>query len=354
MGAINKNTNDYEYPRIANRSNKYKCPFCEKDVIFRNGKIKQPHFAHYKSENPCHYYDRPNETQIHKDAKMLMKSLLDNKKNICILRNCDQANCNCKNNVRYCILNDDYSENTHAVIEHRFNYNNSIRSADVALVDSYAIKFIFEICYKNKTKEENRPEPWFEINAEDLISKINSGESIDEDGNVNIECIRNYRCDKCIEIKLRRENFIKEQERREQQERLKEKERHRLEQERQRLEQERRRLEQERHKRHAIERHRLEQERRRLEQERHKRQAIERQEKWLREEPERRKLEQEMISQLKLECGFDRIVSIVREPCSCDMCVCTCENPKYELVKLSNNLFCVKCNKWKCRCESAV
>ena len=39
MGAINKTTNKYEYPKIANKINKYKCPFCEKDVIFRNGKI---------------------------------------------------------------------------------------------------------------------------------------------------------------------------------------------------------------------------------------------------------------------------------------------------------------------------
>ena len=26
MGAINKLTNDYEYPKIADRNNKYKCP----------------------------------------------------------------------------------------------------------------------------------------------------------------------------------------------------------------------------------------------------------------------------------------------------------------------------------------
>jgi competence CoiA-like predicted nuclease len=82
MGAINKTTTKYEYPKIANKINKYKCPFCEKDVIFRNGKIKQPHFAHYKSDNPCSYYEKPNETQIHKDAKLLMKTLLDNKNKI--------------------------------------------------------------------------------------------------------------------------------------------------------------------------------------------------------------------------------------------------------------------------------
>ena len=37
MGAIN--TNHYEYPRIANKKNKYKCPGCEKDVIFKKGTI---------------------------------------------------------------------------------------------------------------------------------------------------------------------------------------------------------------------------------------------------------------------------------------------------------------------------
>ena len=43
--------------------------------------------------------------------------------------------------------------------------------------------------------------------------------------------------------------------------------------------------------------------------------------------------------------------SNVRQECVCVMSVCICDNPKYELVKLSNNLYCVGCNKWKCRCE---
>jgi competence CoiA-like predicted nuclease len=50
MGAINKLTNNYEHPKIANKKYKYICPSCEKDVIFKKGKIKQPHFAHYKSK----------------------------------------------------------------------------------------------------------------------------------------------------------------------------------------------------------------------------------------------------------------------------------------------------------------
>lgn len=191
MGAINKTTNKYEYPKIANKTNKYKCPFCEKDVIFRNGKIKQPHFAHYKSNNHCSYYEKPNETQIHKDAKLLMKSLLDNKLSINIYRKCyycEERNCGYSETVWYDIDN----ENTEAVIEHKFNYNNSKRSADVALLKNKEIKYIFEICYKNKTNEDNRPEPWFEFNAETLINKTNSCEEP-----IEIECIRDYKCIFC-------------------------------------------------------------------------------------------------------------------------------------------------------------
>ena len=207
MGAINKTTNNYEYPKIANKINKYKCPFCEKDVIFRNGKIKQPHFAHYKSDNPCSYYEKPNETQIHKDAKLLMKTLLDNKKSICIERNCNYCeqykyhDSGLVENNCYVVFGDDY-ENSESIIEYKFYYNNSNRSADVVLLKNDKINYIFEICYKNKTKEENRPEPWFEINAENLINQINSGEIIDNDGNVSVECIRDYKCYKCVNYEM--------------------------------------------------------------------------------------------------------------------------------------------------------
>jgi hypothetical protein len=212
MGAINKTTNNYEYPKIANKINKYKCPFCEKDVIFRNGKIKQPHFAHYKSENPCSYYEKPNETQIHKDAKLLMKTLLDNKRCINIYRKCYYCNSEESDSDDSFIIYDneeieyflnikiDEYNDTQANIEYKFNYNNSKKSADVALLKNNELKYIFEICYKNKTKEENRPEPWFEINSEKLINNINSVNNIDTNNEIRIECIRDYKCDYCKEV----------------------------------------------------------------------------------------------------------------------------------------------------------
>jgi len=207
MGAINKTTNKYENPKIAKKTNKYKCPCCERDVIFKNGKIKKPHFAHYKSDNPCTYYEKPNESQIHKDAKLLMKTLLDNKRSINIYRKCYycEEEDTTDTEVTYVsnIKPEEYKNNTSPVIEYKFDYNNSKRSADVALLENNEIKYIFEICYKNKTKEENRPEPWFEINAETLINATNSGENMNEEGEIEIECIRDH---KCVCCKDREEN----------------------------------------------------------------------------------------------------------------------------------------------------
>lgn len=43
----------------------------------------------------------------------------------------------------------------------------------------------------------------------------------------------------------------------------------------------------------------------------------------------------------------------VKNLCGCGIMnenVCICKTPRYELVKLSNNLYCGMCNKWKCRC----
>jgi hypothetical protein len=197
MGAINKSTDKYEYPKIANKSNKYKCPFCEKDVIFRNGKIKQPHFAHYKSNSPCSYYEKPNETQIHKDAKLLMKTLFNNKQSINIYKKC--YSCYDKQMNVLKINDEDYRDNIDVVIEYKFDYNNSKRSADIALLKNKELKYIFEICYKHKTKEENRPEPWFEIKADTFINSTNSGENINEKGEIEIECIREYKCNCCKE-----------------------------------------------------------------------------------------------------------------------------------------------------------
>jgi hypothetical protein len=199
MGALIKNTLQYEHPLIASKTNQYVCPDCRKDVIFKKGEIRAYHFAHYKDENPCHYYNHPSESQIHKDAKLLLKRCLENSSiSLCFTRIC-----------KHCQWIEEIpiqKNECKAEIEYTFLFNESSKSADVALLDTNGLKYIFEICYKHKTKPEDRPEPWFEIDAEEFIKTINTST---DNNYINITCIRNYQCNPCLTEEKKRNEFYK-------------------------------------------------------------------------------------------------------------------------------------------------
>jgi hypothetical protein len=187
LGAINKHTGEYVYPKIANKKDEYSCPDCRKDLILCQGEIRVHHFRHkVDTINPCHYYNKPSESQIHKDAKMLMKMLLDKKTPIAFIRNC----ANCKKNEEFEIP--EISETSSIQLEHRFDYN-GLKIADIAYLDAGEIVCIFEICNTHKTSSENRPEPWFEIDALTLIGIANDT-SINS---LKIPCIRYEKCEEC-------------------------------------------------------------------------------------------------------------------------------------------------------------
>ena len=69
LGAINKLTGKYVYPKIANKKDLYICPECNKDLILRQGEIRIHHFSHKVENIKCYHYTNPSETQIHKEAK---------------------------------------------------------------------------------------------------------------------------------------------------------------------------------------------------------------------------------------------------------------------------------------------
>lgn len=201
LGAINIKTKEYESPIFASKSNEYKCPDCDKKVMLKKGKIKRPHFAHFKSQNTCNYYNHPGESQIHFYAKELLKYVLQNKKCM-ICRKCDL----CRGNIEQSIV-----VNATNIVkkEYIFEYNGK-KIADVAVIDNNNIKYIFEIYHKHATLEVNRPEPWFEIEATNLIQNIenNTNESI------LIDCIRSQKCDVCSTAitNLLKLSYIKEYE----------------------------------------------------------------------------------------------------------------------------------------------
>lgn len=191
LGALHKQTGQYVYPGIATKDSEYVCPDCNRDLILVKGPKRVHHFRHkVNAINPCMHYDNPGESQIHKDAKLLLKTMLENGVLINILRNC---RC-CKNNETYEIPA--LSESSQIILEHRFEHNGP-KVADVAYMDSGEIVCIFEICHTHATSANDRPEPWFEIDATTLIMDANN---ILQDKDVNIKCIRSEKCEECIKI----------------------------------------------------------------------------------------------------------------------------------------------------------
>ena len=194
LGAINKVTKKYVSPTAANKKDKYVCPDCDKDLMLCQGSIKAHHFRHFSNKTAiaCHYYDHPSESQIHKDAKFLMKMLLltqGAKNGICLTRKC--TICSTVEMFDIPLTNPKTSK---IVLEHRFEYNGRPKVADVAYLDKNELVSIFEICNKHKTRCEDRPEPWFEIDARTLVEVANQ-----KKWNNKIPCIR---CEKCEDCKL--------------------------------------------------------------------------------------------------------------------------------------------------------
>ena len=190
LGAINTLTDEYVYPRIANKKDKYHCPECEKELILVKGEIRVHHFRHKKDENPCRHYSHPTESQVHKDAKKLLKSLLENKIPIQFTRSCV---C-CRKNQEYEIP--EIGESSVIQLEHRFEHDNGVKIADVGYLDNGEIVCIFEIYNTHKTRSEDRPEPWFEIDAETLINLANENKN----PVLEIPCIRYEHCLECIDL----------------------------------------------------------------------------------------------------------------------------------------------------------
>ena len=189
FGAIDINTKLYTPPYQATKKTQYKCICCNELVIFKKGTIKKPHFSHY-SKSECQYYDHPNESQIHKEAKLLLCHLLNSKKKIIINNTC----CICKINIKTEIK---YKTCSEAYTEYRVTDNNIINIYDVVLLSKNKIQYIFEIYYTHK--QNRNCINWFEIDAIELIN-MNI-----EDIEINLNCIRENMF--CYETFCTKQNF---------------------------------------------------------------------------------------------------------------------------------------------------
>lgn len=196
LGALEGDTLKYVWPSIANKGGKYVCPDCKRPLIVKGGpgmKVVR-HFAHYKSITPCDYYDRPSEAQIHKDAKLRLKQSLESGVLFTLQRNCLGFKGTCKSPDKTKLFDIPVVSETCKIIdEYGFQYN-GYKRADIAYLNNGNLSFIFEICNTHATAETDRPEPWFEINAENFINTINDSVNKNQ---FNITCIRKWLCRNC-------------------------------------------------------------------------------------------------------------------------------------------------------------
>ena len=202
LGAINLSTGLYTLPNEANKDTIYQCIGCKEDVFLKQGRIRSHHFCHYPTSQ-CTYYIHSSESEIHKNAKLRIKSLLEQKCEVSLLRECTA----CQNCEQYDLP---ILSNTSVIeLEYRFNIytchliyteecdnksNETIECiADVAYMNNEEPLCMIEIYHTHLTSKERRSEPWFEINAiEVLQTEMN-------DNKIQLHCIRKEQCDNCIE-----------------------------------------------------------------------------------------------------------------------------------------------------------
>lgn len=201
IGALDTETNRYIIPSNAEKGKLYKCADCQQRVILRKGDLRRAHFAHFSPTNTCSYFEHPNESQMHKDAKYKLAEHLNRKTPIFFYNMCPKPMCGMGPAV-FDKFEIEYKEGDNAVVEFRDRNNKWV--ADIALINQGNIRYIFEVKHTHSTVTNVRPEPWFEITTEEIFEeeeRINKNEPGDNLGkSIYLTCIRtgsNRWCDNC-------------------------------------------------------------------------------------------------------------------------------------------------------------
>ena len=196
LGAIELSSGNYCRPNQASKENSYKCAECDQRVILRKGSIRRPHFAHY-SKRECSYYEHPNESQLHKDAKYRMAEILKQKLDISIGWTCVNSNCRGSNGNSNDVI---YKDGDEVVIEYRDPGGKYI--ADVAIINEGKPRMIFEIKHTHVTTSI-RPEPWFEFEAKEFYEDYNL-----ETDSYSFSCVRRNSMRECLGCRALKEPWV--------------------------------------------------------------------------------------------------------------------------------------------------
>jgi len=195
MGATDKETGEYITPYQATKNRIYNCLSCYEEVVFCHGPIVRPYFRHTNNSSCTIYTDRPSESDIHKNAKKRIVYEMNKNRQIKIqYKSCGR-----------CMQTSDFiyklKDNSIALEEVKFFFNEATCYADVACKTNDNIDIIIEICNTHKTAEGSRPEPWFELSAY-MVSQSNS-DSVYRCSRVRSLC-------KSCENQIKREDILRQ------------------------------------------------------------------------------------------------------------------------------------------------
>jgi hypothetical protein len=156
------------------------CPTCCIPLLYKCGSKNKAYYSHKPSSNnsTCRYLKKENETHF-RAKQLIYEILLHRKHTIHLSRQCRK----CSGNFLFEIepLPSAYK----ILLNYTFEYNQMNRTADiVCLNDKDEIEFIIEICNRSQLSCSRRPEPWYEMNALEIINK-NYAET-----NIHLKCIR--------------------------------------------------------------------------------------------------------------------------------------------------------------------
>lgn len=197
-GAIDSN-GIYTLPDHASKNSEYTCPdsTCGRKVFLKKGPIKRPHFCHYSSTTPCRFYESVGESADHKNGKLLLRNVLETKRDIQITQSCAE----CFTKTTYTVPTD--------VTDIREEYPlEQGRRADVGCKLTDSSLLLLEVFHTSKTHESNRSGRWFEFRTDHLF------EVYKPIGPLVFHCCRTITCQACEQAKEeRRKQYLREQER---------------------------------------------------------------------------------------------------------------------------------------------
>jgi len=189
LGAYVKGTQIYVRPDIAQKKDEtgkkieWVCPVCTTDADLRKGDINVHHFAH-RTKKSCSYFERPGESDLHKAAKEEIKNRYEAGLDFEVVKLCDSCR-SCSNKI---IDTSTIKGARKAITEDPFDTTNKRLHADVGLYIDEQLTCIVEIVHTHKT--EQRPEPWVELRAVDVLKSVGSR-------GARLYCNRDYSCDAC-------------------------------------------------------------------------------------------------------------------------------------------------------------